>query len=378
MDTSTNQRFWTIRKTLSVLTILAGLFIVPVGRAVLNDSDAAIVLRFYNEVVLPTPAGQYYNDMLWKHSGEMNLLYENHSEHQEEAIKILQESAPGMEALLNGQGDTVQITAKQIQLIQAEVDWVASTGSPALREDIERELERYPLEHFIGMTMSEALEYVNANFPADLIIEPTATPTTVTPITATPVTIVSTPSVSSCLYGHEPDCLNQPTLVPESGGEWAYYVFNNKYYFEYPSQWRIEHYLGDATSIWLTPTSDSPEGSCGDNVYFFEWPVYEPYVSSYDPLTYPQTVQTYPTPIWNRLISLPDFSGSEFLWKSGLDATDVYLSAIFYIPDFPTVIEARLICMDDLTNKALQEPDLAQEQYPNFHHLVESLRFWKP
>jgi len=191
MDKSTQQRFWTIRKTLSVLTILAGLFFVPVGRAILNDSDAAILMRFYNEVVLPTPAGQYYNAMLWKHSDEMNSLYKNHPEHRGKVIKIIQEFVPGMDTLLNGQGDTVQITAKQIQLIQAEVDWVASAGSPSLREDIERELERYPLQHFIGMTMSEALEYVNANFPADLIVEPTSIP-----VITTPTTVIPTPSPS--------------------------------------------------------------------------------------------------------------------------------------------------------------------------------------
>ena len=191
MDKSTQQRFWTIRKALSVLTILAGLFFVPVGQAILSDSDAAILIRFYNDVVLPTPAGQYYNAMLVKHSNEMRLLFKNHPERQGKAIEVVQEFIPGMEALLNGQGDTVQITAKQIQLLQAEVDWVASAGSPSLREDIERELERYPLEHFIGMTMSEALEYVNSNFPADLIVEPTSIP-----VTTTPTTVIPTPSPS--------------------------------------------------------------------------------------------------------------------------------------------------------------------------------------
>ena len=191
MDKSTQQRFWTIRKALSVLTILAGLFFVPVGQAILSDSDAAILIRFYNDVVLPTPAGQYYNAMLVKHSNEMSLLFKDHPERQGKAIEVVQEFIPGMEALLNGQGDTVQITAKQIQLLQAEVDWVASAGSPSLREDIERELERYPLEHFIGMTMSEALEYVNSNFPADLIVEPTSIP-----VTTTPTTVIPTPSPS--------------------------------------------------------------------------------------------------------------------------------------------------------------------------------------
>lgn len=184
MDKSTKQRFWTFSRISSVLAILAGMFFLPVGRAFLNDTDAGILLRFYNEVVLPTPAGQYYNSLLWKHSDEMNLLFKNHPEHQESSIEVIQEFIPGIEALLNGQGDTVQITAKQIRLLQAEVDWVASTASPALREDIERELERYPLEHFIGMTMSEALEYVNANFPPDLIVEPTSTPITATPTTS--------------------------------------------------------------------------------------------------------------------------------------------------------------------------------------------------
>ncbi len=378
MDQSTNQRFWTFSRISSVLAILAGMFFLPVGQAFLNDSDAGILLRFYNKVVLPTPAGQYYNSLLWKHSDEMNMLFKNHPEHQVSSIEVIQKFIPGMEALLNGQGDTVQITAEQVQLLKAEVDWVASVASPSLREEIERELERYPLEHFIGMTMSEALDYVNANFPSDLIVEPTATPITLTPITATPTIVSPTPSISSCLYGHEPDCLNQPALVPDTGGDWAYHIFNNKFYFEYPSQWRIEHYPEDTASIWLVPTSDSPEGSCEDNIYFFEWFLYEPYVSSYDPLTYPQTFLNHSTPIWNRLVSLPDFSGSEFPWKNGSDTSDIYLSTIFYVPVFPTTIELRLVCIDDPANETFQDPDLAQEKYPDFHRIVESLRIWNP
>jgi hypothetical protein len=369
MNKSTKQRF-RVYGNISLLAILAGVFFLPLknGVTLLNDTDAAVLIRFYNEVVLPSPAGHYYDALLLKHFNELGEVYNNDPERQEKAMEIIQEFLPGIKALVNGEGDTVQINAKQVQLLETEVNWLVSAGSPSLREDIERELERYPLEDFIGMTMSEALDHVNTNFPADLIAEPAITPTGAIP----------TSSVALCLRGYDPDCLIAPTLVPDSGGESASYVFNNKFHFEYPSGWRVEYFAEDKSSIWLVPTSDSPEGSCEGNIYFFDWFLYEPINPSYDPLTYPQAVLGHSTPIWNRLVSTPDLSGSEFLWKNGSDSPDVYLSAIFYVSSFPATIEVRLVCVDNPTNAVLHEPDLVQEQYPNFHHIVESLRIWRP
>ena len=127
----------------------------------------SIYLRVETEIMQKTPAGQYYESLFWKHNDEVMQIMQAHPEHNEAFLQALIVFVPELEALLNGDGNKVYVTAKHVESLQAELDWFASTGSPALQEDIKREQQRLPLDQFVGMTMSESLDFINSTWSPD-------------------------------------------------------------------------------------------------------------------------------------------------------------------------------------------------------------------
>src|SRR5689334_21359856 len=155
-------------------------------RATLDDMhQATVLLRVEAEIMQKTPAGQYYDALFWKHAHEVTQIMRNYPEHTEVLLDAINVFIPGLEALLDGKGDNVHITSEHVERLKAELDWFAARGSPALREDIQKEQQRFPLDHFVGMTMSEALDFINSNW--------------------------------------EPKMQN---VVPHSDGKWSFYVLN--------------------------------------------------------------------------------------------------------------------------------------------------------
>jgi hypothetical protein len=283
--------------------------------------------------------------------------------------QVVEKFTPGLEAMLDGKGDTVKITEDQVQSLRKALDWLSANGSEFLRSDISAELGRFPLKQFVGMTMNEALNYLNANVPPIPAPQPMPTPV----VTSTPAPT----STDQCVAGYDPDCLAGPNLVPGMDGQLAYYVLNGVY-FEYPSNWRVELWAGRTDILSLIPVEDSPEGLAVDNIPIFaEIGLIAP-DAEYDPLTYSQIVWLRPTPVWNRLVVLPDFAGSEFLWANDEDTSYLYMEAIFYDPNSQTAIGALMPFKNDPPIKSVYDPDLVQKLYPNFEHILESLRFWQP
>ena len=84
-------------------------------------------------------------------------------------MRITHMFVPGLEALLDGEGHTVQITSEQVESLRTYLDWLASLGSLAFREDIQKEQHRFPLDIFVGMTMSEALDFINLSWIPTLL-----------------------------------------------------------------------------------------------------------------------------------------------------------------------------------------------------------------
>jgi hypothetical protein len=383
MNKSTIRKFW-IMTTVAALIALAGIVYSP-GKAVLalleNDHTKDVLSgakhtddvlsRFDSEFIQKSPAGRYYKAMLLKHSQDFNaLLIPDNAAHIVESMWIIETFTPGMEAMLDGKGDTVRITEEQVNGLKTEVGWMISAGSPFLREDIEKELKRFPLEQFVGMTMTEALDYVNANVPP--IPTPRPDPTQIA-VTDTP----APPSANRCVVGYDPDCLAEPTLIPGSDGQWAYYIFNGVY-FEYPCKWRVELWIGRTDILSLVPADDSPEGLAVDDIPVFAGVYPDMPNVAYDPLTYPQTAWLRPTPFWNRLVTLPDFTGSEFLWTNDWDTSFVYVEAIFYDPNTQIALGMLMAFKNDPPNDSVYNPDLVQEQFPNFRHIMESFQIGKP
>ena len=135
-----------------------------------------VMLRVEAEIMQKTPAGRHYDSLFWKHSRELANLIETTPGKTEELIEGNRLFIPGFEALLDGNGETVHITSEQVETLKAQLDWFYSKGSPALQEDMQRELQRLSLDHFVGMTMTEAWDYINSKWTTDMMAQPTEVP----------------------------------------------------------------------------------------------------------------------------------------------------------------------------------------------------------
>jgi hypothetical protein len=84
----------------------------------------------------------------------------------------------------------------------------------------------------------------------------------------------------------------------------------------------------------------------------------------------------YLTPIWERHLSLPDFEGVEFLWKEQNAPT--YLEAFLYAENDNIAVDLTVYGIDDQMPGLIDNPNTVNENFPNFQHIVESLRIGKP
>jgi hypothetical protein len=371
MNRSTKRRFGVIAVVAVLVTLTSAVFlqVKPAGASVGYEHVIDVWQRAWNEILQYTPAGQYYEALSLKHSDEVQSLISNDPVHIMMFWQVAEKFVPGLEALLDGKGDTVRITDNQVRALKGAMDWLASVGSDSLRTDIVTELQRFPPEQFVGMTMNEALDYLNANVPAVPTEEPGPTP--IATLTEAPAPIPA----HQCVAGYYSDCLAGPTLVPGTGDQWAFYVLNGVY-FEYPSTWRVEKFRTDI--LYLVPVSDSPEGAETDVIPFFAGKYPDKPDVAYDPLTYPQTVWLRPVPYWKRLITLPDIIGSEFLWSEYWSRSIMYAEAIFYDPNTKVTIGAVMPMRNDPPNASLRDQEMVQELYPNYRHILESIRLSVP
>lgn len=215
-----------LNKRLVIVVIVLGILSVLLAqvnsvRATFSDMHSAMVLlRLETELMQKTPVGRYYESLFWKHNDEIVEITNVYPEHMIEFSRVTRMFVPELEALLDGKGDTAYITAEHIENLKAELAWFASVASPSLRADIQGELQRFPLDQFVGMTMSEAQDFVNSSWTPDSVIE--------------------------------------KSVVPDSDGEWAYYVHNGVY-FEYPSSYNLQISESQEDSIYLIPSTSTPE-----------------------------------------------------------------------------------------------------------------------
>jgi len=122
---------------------------------------ADLLYRVRDELLSETSAGQHYIDVYYAHSAEIANLMLADPELDDVGFATLDLFVPGLEALLDGQGDTVTITAEQVKQAEAFLDALSAAGSPELRQAIAEERARRPLEQTVGMTFDEAWAYLN-------------------------------------------------------------------------------------------------------------------------------------------------------------------------------------------------------------------------
>lgn len=147
--------------------------------------QAALLYRVRDEILSNSIEGQRYIDVYYQHSAEIAFIMNSNPVIAEQGLDFIDSFTPNLQSLLDGQGSSVVITSTQIQEAEAFLDAILPYASSALQQTIANERIQQPLEQFIGVTMDEALEYVE-----DGVSEtptPTVTPTFTPSPTFTPV-----------------------------------------------------------------------------------------------------------------------------------------------------------------------------------------------
>ncbi len=259
-----------------VLVLLAGILLIVFTqvervKATFSDMHAAVVLlRVQSEIMQKSPAGQYYESLFWKHNDELMRISSAYPENRLELMRITRMFIPGLESLLEGNGDTVRITAEQVEGLNSYLNWLVSVGHASLQEDIMREQQRLPLEYFAGRTMDEALELINSNWSSDSIVE--------------------------------------KTLVQGSDGKWAYYVHNGVY-LEYPGSYNLQVSGTEKDFIYFMPSTGSPAewNPCVMKVRVWRLAAGERDSNYSHPWYSDKSV------VWQTAIQNEDFQGFEFI-----------------------------------------------------------------
>ena len=153
-----------------IMSILLYVFKPDVVYAMQSLTQLAKTLyRIDAEILGSTSFGRYYSELYWKHNSELIRIYFPRPEQFENSIHVVHLYIHHLEALLEGRGDEVRISQEQVNELENHLNWITSVSSPELREDIEREQSRTPIQDFVGLSMNEALDYIentwNRDFP---------------------------------------------------------------------------------------------------------------------------------------------------------------------------------------------------------------------
>jgi hypothetical protein len=332
----------------SRLTFLVGIFVVlsillathanAVRAAISGVYAFEVYVRVQTEIMQKTPAGQYYEALFWKHNDELMQIMDAHPEHVEPFAEALVLFVPELDALLNGDGDHVYVRLEHVESFKAELDWFASMGSSSLKEDIERERQRFPLDAMVGMTMNEALAFVNSNWT--------------------------------------PNPMEEKSLVPDSDGEWAYYVHNGVY-LEYPRQYTIQIVESKKNYLYLLPSEPMPE----------QWHPFVMKVKVWEvPLDENTDIHTWYSQsgiLWEAPIQSADFQGVEFLQverrQEDLDQSEMDMHAFLYNPQSRLAVDIWIFTFELLPQETVIDyRQLVNERYEYFQHMVDRLRIQKP
>jgi len=122
---------------------------------------SSLLYRLRDEVMSQTVEGQRYITVYYTHSAEIATLLLADPVLYDQGFAVLDSFVPGIQAMLDGQGDTVTITAEQMDQALVFLDSLAAVGSLELQQAIAGELSRRPLEDLAGITINQAWSYFN-------------------------------------------------------------------------------------------------------------------------------------------------------------------------------------------------------------------------
>ncbi len=118
--------------------------------------DLITYYRLRDEV-MTTPDGRHYVDLYYTHDPETRAILFADPALMAQGLDTLAMWEPNLQALVDGQGDTVAITAAQVQAIDNFLVNLYAAASPELKQIIDDERARLgEPEDYVGLTVKEA------------------------------------------------------------------------------------------------------------------------------------------------------------------------------------------------------------------------------
>jgi hypothetical protein len=255
---------------------------------------------------------------------------------------------------LDGKGDTVYVTSDHVASLDAELDWFVSLGSLALQEDIQKERQRLLMDKLVGMTMTEAWEYINSKWTPDMAVHPAAT---------------SIPAVPTPVPEVQPILVKNKNIAPGSDGKWAYYLHHGVY-LEYPASYHI--YLG-LTSILFTSSKDPASWSDPSSIMVDTWPLPVDKKDALMPINwYSHATDNL---VWRQTIPPEGFEGAEYILSAQV-GSDVLLTlgSLLYNQDNQRAVHIQVRGIPPST----KDFALLSQEYEYFHHMIDNIRIQNP
>ena len=134
-----------------------GLLSVLMPQAAELWDGVELLQQVRDQILAKSPEGSRYIDLYTEHSPELALILLADSEFREQGFEAIDLFRPGLEALVEGRGDDVVITAAQVSAVEQFLDEIAAAAGPELAQVIADERAVKPLAQLSGMTMGEAL-----------------------------------------------------------------------------------------------------------------------------------------------------------------------------------------------------------------------------
>jgi hypothetical protein len=276
-------------------------------------------------------------------------------EHVEVTLYTIRMFIPELEAMLDGKGDIVYITSEHLETLKTELDWFTSVGSPALKEDIQKEQKRFPLDNFIGMTMDESWKHINSQWTPDMVIQPTSIPESVVQLSPTPALVVNT------------------VLAPGSKGK---FEVPGGAYLEYLSSYDFQVVNEEPVPLGMKKFSFHPKLSVDQQQRRY-WIILEAFnASPAENEIIANNMYSSGGVIWEKMIQTEEFEGVEYIFSISNGAIEE-LGALLYNQESQLFIRIYVRAPDFVSLDA-NFAELIDKNYPHFQHLVDNLHIQVP
>src|SRR6266508_386148 len=286
--------------------------------------------RFEKEVLQATPARQYYEGIAWLHIFEGLQILSEHPEHADKVYALADLTLPHLDALLDGKGDIATITEEQVKAVEAEVNWWMSVASPSFQADMQKVLELYPLNQFIGMTMDDALDYVNSRFA---------------------------------------ETLEKPDLVDGTDGNWAYYIYKG-FYFEYPSSWYVKVREDPYGNLFIIPSTESSKQW---NTGLTSFEIMEIWPDPIQPFDLHREID-YVDPKWEQPVMVDGMEGYYFSYDPSKTGLFRKLESILYSEERKIKVRVTVMLFDPNGMFFDFNVNEAKGKYEYLFHITESVK----